>query len=113
MCYTIDEEVECNKQEGLSRMLSLAIIPGHHISSIAVANTKAEPLTNPSSHKHHNQHENQHRDQNEDQREDQHEDQNAKEHESEENKNTIDAYTEEHGQTHEDSNTPQKHLTLQ
>lgn len=66
-----------NKQEGLSRMLSLAIIPGRHISSIAVAKGKSpnEPLIDPSSLKHQNQRETQHENQHEDQHEnhDQHE----------------------------------------
>ena len=75
---SMDEDMGLNnKQEGLSRMLSLAIIPGRHISSIAVAKGKSsnEPLTDPSSLKHQNQYGNQHEDQHESQHENQHEDQ--------------------------------------
>ena len=163
--YHIDEAEGASQQESLSRMLSLAIIPGHHISSISVAKGKSsnEALTDPSAlkhaqhknqHKNHqkshedhqhknyhddqhenhdNQHENydhqhenhhdgdlhhvgQHEDQNDD---DQHKDQNDdNQHEDQNdrqlgNKNAIDVFTEECGQTRKDSHTPQKHLTLQ
>lgn len=124
MClYITDDEVELIKQEGLSRTLSLAIIPGHHISSISVAKGKSCNAVKDPSLKHHDQHENQqkksqrdqqdHNSQHEDQYEDHH-DQNkdpcSKGHESE---NTVDTCTEEDGQTREDIDTPQKHLTLQ
>ena len=155
--YHVDEGEGVNQQESLSRMLSLAIIPGHHISSISIAKGKSsnEGLTDPSAMKHaqhknqhqksqdKNQHEdhqhenhddqhenhhgdqhdinqfedrNQHKDENDDhQREDQHDD-NQNEDQNDKklgNKNSIDVHTEEYGQTREDSNTPQEHLTLQ
>lgn len=126
LSYT-DDEVEVSKQEKLSRMLSLAIIPGHHISAIAIAKEKndtdmVEPLTdhlvlsdaaatrsvqreNDQSDSQQNQHLSQHKG-------DQHEsDQHDREQESEGNRDTIDVCTEEHGQTHENIHTPQENLT--
>lgn len=112
-CY-IDNEVELSKQEGFSRMLSLAIIPGRHISSIAIAKLRSTPssLKHQQHDQHDNQDKNQHEDQHknqQDQNEDQDDQQQGEEQENKEN-TTTDVNTEEHGQTHEDI-TPQEHLT--
>ena len=78
----IDEDMELdNKQEGLSRMLSLAIIPGHHISSIAVAKAKcSNVVTDPSSLKYQNQQEDQDKHKDQDEHKNQHENQNESQH---------------------------------
>lgn len=84
-----NEAVEMvNRQESLSRMLSLAIIPGHHISSIAVAkgNSGNEALTDPTAMKH-AQYKSQHNNHQMSQDKNQHKDQHGGEHEDHQHEN--------------------------